>query len=75
MPKKKHYWIDKAIKHKGSYDRYCEKQGMHGATAACIAKGARSRNATTRHRANLARTLESFNKPHQNKLRGKRGKK
>lgn len=55
-------WIAGAVKHKGAEKAYCKRQGMSGVTAACISKGMHSPNSTTRHRANLAKTLKKISK-------------
>ena len=57
---RKNHWMQKAVKHPGSFDRYCARQHQHGATRSCIAKAMHSHNATTRHRAQLARTFAKF---------------
>ena len=58
MAKKK--WIQGAIKNKGSFTRWCRQQGFSGVTSACIAAGKKSKNPTTRRRANLAQTLRGM---------------
>ena len=55
MSKKK--WIGSAIKRPGAFSRWCRGKGYKSVTAACIAEGKRSSNATTRRRASLAQTL------------------
>jgi hypothetical protein len=62
MGKQNNKWIQNAVKKPGSFDAYCKRQGKNGATAACISKGLHSKNATTKKRAKLAKTLEGFNK-------------
>ena len=58
----KQQWIQKAIKHRGSFDTYCRRHHMKGATGKCITMGEHSRSAVTRQRANLANTLEHLNR-------------
>ena len=38
----------------------CKQQGFPGVTSACIAAGKKSKNPTTRRRANLAQTLRGM---------------
>ena len=56
-PKRGKNWMQKAVKKPGSFTAWCKRQGFSGVTSACIAKGKRSKNATTRKRANLAQTF------------------
>lgn len=58
---KKKKWIPKKIK-KGSFTAYCKSLGYKGVTAECIAKGKKSKNPTTRKRANLASTFRKMKK-------------
>lgn len=46
-------WIQKAIKHKGSFRKYCGGK----VTRACIDKGKKSKDPKIRKRAQLAETL------------------
>lgn len=62
---KRNHWIQGAIKHRGSFDRYCQRHHMRGATAKCIAMGEHSHNTVIRHRAQLANTLEHLNRHHR----------
>lgn len=55
-------WIQKAIKHPGSFTEWCKKQGFKGVTKECIEMGKRSKNPTIRKRANLAETLRKMSK-------------
>ena len=57
-PKK---WIPKDLK-KGAFTAWCKSQGFGGVTAACIAKGKKSKNPTTRKRATLAQTFKKMAK-------------
>jgi len=58
--KRKKKWIQSAtarMKRKGTvgtFTAWCKKQGFSGSTAACIAKGKRSRSASIRKKANFA---------------------
>jgi len=53
-------WIQSAVKKPGAFTNWCKKQGYKGVTSACIAEGKRSKNPTTRRRANLAATLRKM---------------
>ena len=55
MAKKK--WMQSAVSKPGSFTRWCLAQGFSGVTGECIAKGKKSKNPTTRKRANLAATF------------------
>lgn len=55
-------WIQSAIKKPGAFTRWCKQHGYSGVTAECIAKGKKSKNPTTRRRANLAATLRKLRK-------------
>ena len=55
MAKKK--WMQGAVSKPGAFTRWCKSQGFSGATSECIAKGKKSKNPTTRKRANLAATF------------------
>jgi len=57
MARKKKKWIGKAINKPGSFTKWCKQEGFSGVTSLCIAKGKKSKNPTTRRRANLASTL------------------
>ena len=50
-------WMQKAVKKKGSFTKWCKARGYKGVTSACIAEGKRSKNPTTRKRAILAETF------------------
>lgn len=52
--KKKKSKIKINPKNKGTFTSFCRKLGYSGVTSACIAKGKRSKNPTTRKRANFA---------------------
>lgn len=41
-------------KKKGTFTKFCSKRGHKGVTSKCIAEGKRSKNPTTRKRANFA---------------------
>jgi hypothetical protein len=56
------YFIKKALKHKGSFRKYCQKKGHKGANSACIRAALHSRNAKTRKRAVFAHTLSKLRK-------------
>ena len=60
--KKSKGWIQKAVKKKGAFTEYCKKQGYNGVTEACIQKGLKSKNPTTKKRANLAKTFRKMAK-------------
>lgn len=53
-------WIQEAIKKPGSFKKYAEK-GKMGMKEA-ISKGKKSKNPTTKRRANLAETLRKLGK-------------
>ena len=55
-------WIQKAVKHKGAFTKYCKSKGYKKVTRACIEEGLKSKNPTIRKRANLAKTFRSMNK-------------
>lgn len=57
MPKR--YWIQRAIKHRGVFDRYCHS---NHASESCIRRGMHSRNKTIRRRAILAETLKHLHR-------------
>lgn len=56
-------WIQKAIKKPGSFTSYCGGK----VTDSCIEKGKKSKNPTTRRRANLAGTFKKMAKKKKNK--------
>ena len=58
--KSKKRWMQSAVKKPGSFTAWCKAQGFGGVTAECIAKGKRSKNPTTRRRANLAATFKKY---------------
>ena len=62
MAKKKKKWIKGAIKKPGSFTAWCKRKGYKGVTAECIAEGKRSKDSTTRKRANLAQTLRGMSR-------------
>lgn len=53
-------WIQAAHLKKGAFTAYCGGK----VTAACIARGKHSSNATTRKRAVLAETFRKMKRPH-----------
>lgn len=55
-------WIQKVVKHPGSFTEWCKQQGFNGVTEECIARGCKSKNKTIRSRACLARTLKKLSK-------------
>lgn len=55
-------WIQGAIKKPGSFTNYCKSKGYKGVTSECIAEGKKSKDVTTKKRANLAKTLKSMKK-------------
>jgi len=57
---KKKKWIKGAVQKPGSFTAWCKSQGFPGATPSCIAAGKKSKNPTTRRRANLAATLKKL---------------
>ena len=59
---KKKRWMQSAVKKKGSFTAYCKRQGYKGVTRACINKGKKSSNPTTRRRATLAQTFRKYRK-------------
>ena len=59
--KSKKDWIGKAVKKPGSFTSYCKKKGYKGVTEKCIKEGQKSKNPTTRKRANLAKTFRKMN--------------
>ena len=70
MAKKKKKWIAGAVKKKGSFTAWCSAQGFgNKVTSECIAAGKKSKNPTTRRRANLAATLRKL--PRHKKKRGR----
>lgn len=54
----KRNWIQKAIKNKGSFRKYCGGK----VTKACIEQGKKSKDPKTKRRAVLAETLMRMNK-------------
>lgn len=53
--------ISKKMK-KGAFREWCKRQGYSKVTRECIAKGKKSKNPTTRRRANLAATFARYRK-------------
>ena len=53
-------WIQGAVKKPGSFTSYCKRAGYTGVTESCIAKALKSKNATTRRRANLAKVFRKM---------------
>lgn len=47
---------------KGAFTEWCKKQGYEGVSQECIEKGKKSRNPTTRKRAQLAETFRKIAK-------------
>lgn len=47
-------WIQKAVKKKGAFTKYCKSKGYKGVTKECIKEGLKSPNKTTQRRARLA---------------------
>ncbi len=45
---------------RGKFTQYCRRNGYSGVTAACIAKGKRSPNPTTRKRATFAESARKW---------------
>ena len=66
--KRKKRWIQKATKRMkakgtvGTFTAWCKKQGYASVTAACIAKGKRSRSASIRKKANFAANVRKRKK-------------
>ena len=59
---KKKKWIPKNLK-KGAFTSWCSAQGFgNKVTSECIAAGKKSKNPTTRRRANLAATFRKLHK-------------
>jgi len=56
--KTKKKWIKGAIKRPGAFRAYCRKMGFSGVTAACIAKGKRSKSTRVKRQAILAERLK-----------------
>ena len=44
-------------KNKGTFTRYCKRQGFKGVTKACIEKGCKSKNPKTKKRACFAKNF------------------
>lgn len=63
-------WIQEAIKKPGSFTSYAEKKGIGMKEA--IAKGKKSKNPTTKRRANLAETLRKLGKKRKKKKSSKK---
>ena len=63
-------WIQKAIKHPGSFTAWCKRHGFSGATQSCIAKAIQvakqTGNKTLLRRAVLAKTLKKLSKRRKN---------
>jgi len=59
---KKKKWIQSAGLKKGAFTDWCKEQGFSGPTSECIAAGKKSKNPTTRKRANLAETFKGMHK-------------
>lgn len=62
-------WIQSAHLKKGAFTAWCKRHGFKGVTQKCIAMGKRSKDATVRHRANLARTFIILSHRRGNALR------
>ena len=66
--KKNSRWLQKAsarMKKKGTqgaFTQWCKSRGYKGVTGACIAEGLRSKNPTTRKRANFARNVRRISR-------------
>lgn len=66
--KRKKKWIQKATKSMkrrgttGTFTAWCKRQGYASVTAACIAKGKRSRSAAIRKKANFAANVRKRKK-------------
>jgi len=58
--KKSKKWIQAADLKEGAFTAWCKKQGFGGVNAACIAAGKKSKDPTTRKRANLAATFKKM---------------
>jgi hypothetical protein len=54
MPPKKKKTIKISKENEGKFTSYCKRNGYSGVTKACIAKGKKSKNPTTRKRATFA---------------------
>ena len=44
----------------GAFTEYCRRNGFDGVTEACIQKGLKSKNPTTRKRANFAKVSRKW---------------
>jgi len=53
-------FIKEAVKHKGSFKRYCKKKGYKGATGRCIKHALAHGSKKRKNQAVLARTLGKF---------------
>ena len=51
-------WIQKAMHHPGSFDRYCNSHGFKGASSSCISMGKKSKSRNIERKAIFANTLE-----------------
>lgn len=60
-------WMQKAVKNKGAFTKWCKQQGYDGVTQECIEKGKKSKNPTTKKRAVLAETFKKQAKKRKKK--------
>lgn len=59
MARKKR-WMQKAVRRKGAFRRWCVSRGYKGVTKSCIAEGLRSKNTRVKRMAVLARTFRKY---------------
>lgn len=52
---------------KGTFTKWCKKQGYKGVTKECINKGLKSKNPAIRKKANFARNARKWNKGRKSK--------